>query len=154
MQIQLMPIDALKPYANNPRDNKKAVDKVAESLKTYGWQQPIVVDQDNTIIVGHTRWLAAKKLGMAEVPVHIADNLTPEQIRAYRLADNRLAEEADWDFAILKQEFSALQEISDLDLSITGFTDNEISKTLTFDVSKMNRPFLQCRFTASKLAHC
>jgi site-specific DNA-methyltransferase (adenine-specific) len=63
MNIEIMPINLLKPYANNPRDNKKAVDKVAESLKTYGWQQPIVADQDKTIIVGHTRWLAAQKLG-------------------------------------------------------------------------------------------
>ncbi len=81
MEIQWFLIDDLRPYERNPRKNAHAVDKIADSLKTYGWQQPIVVDTEYTIIVGHTRWLAAKKLKMEKVPVSIAQDLTPEQVR-------------------------------------------------------------------------
>jgi ParB/RepB/Spo0J family partition protein len=81
-------ISDIKPYENNPRNNDDAVDAVERSIKEFGWQQPIVVDKDNVIIAGHTRYKAAKKLGMKEVPVVVASNLSDEQVRAYRLADN------------------------------------------------------------------
>ena len=98
MEVKSMSIDDIKPYENNPRDNDDAVDSVANSIKEFGWQQPIVVDKDMVIIVGHTRYKAAKKLGMDKVPVVVASKLTPEQVKAYRLADNKVGELADWDY--------------------------------------------------------
>jgi ParB-like chromosome segregation protein Spo0J len=92
------PIENLKPYKDNCRKiPQPAVDKVAVSIEAYGMRQPIVVDKDGVIICGHTRLLAAKKLGLTQVPVHVAANLTPAQVRAYRLMDNRSHEESDWD---------------------------------------------------------
>jgi site-specific DNA-methyltransferase (adenine-specific) len=89
MRIELRPLDSITPYDKNPRLNDAAVEAVARSLKEFGWRQPVVVDKDNVIVVGHTRWKAAKSLGMTEVPVHVAHELTPEQAKAYRIADNR-----------------------------------------------------------------
>ena len=129
MDIQWFLIDDLRPYERNPRKNAKAVDKVADSLKTYGWQQVIVVDKDHIIIAGHTRWLAAKKLKMEKVPVFIAHHLTPEQVKAYRIADNRLSEEAEWDSDLLCQELESLKEL-DVDLSLTAFSEIELTKLL------------------------
>ena len=90
MKIELIQIDRVIPYANNPRRNEAAVAKVAASIKEFGFRQPIVVDNNNVVIVGHTRLLAARQLGLAEVPVHIAEGLTSSQIKAYRIADNRV----------------------------------------------------------------
>src|SRR5271170_3893489 len=104
MQIQTLFIEAILPYARNPRHNEAAVAKVAASLREFGWKQPIVVDREYTIVVGHTRWLAAQQLGMTQVPVLVADDLTPAQIKAYRLADNRTHEEATWDNELLAIE--------------------------------------------------
>ena len=129
MDIQWFLIDDLRPYERNPRKNAKAVDKVADSLKTYGWQQVIVVDKEHTIIAGHTRWLAAKKLKMEKVPVLVANHLTPEQVKAYRIADNRLSEEAEWDSDLLRQELASLKEL-DVDLSLTAFSEIELTKLL------------------------
>lgn len=129
MQVTLIPINDIKPYERNPRKNAHAVKKVAISLKTYGWQQPIVVDAEHTIIVGHTRWLAAQELQMRQVPVHVAHDLTAEQVRSYRLADNRLSEESEWDMELLRDELSLLRE-ANIDLALTGFGELEISRTL------------------------
>ena len=104
MQITNRAIELLKPYAKNPRNNDGAVAAVADSITKYGFRQPIVVDTDGVIVVGHTRWKAAQKLGMAEVPVHVATDLTPEEARAYRIADNRVAELAEWDNDLLRPE--------------------------------------------------
>lgn len=112
------PIKDIHPYPDNPRQNKEAVDKVAESIKEFGFKQPIVVDKEGTIIVGHTRLLAAKKLKMDTVPVLTADDLTEEQAKAYRLADNKTNEFAEWDFDLLASE---LQGIADIDMSEFGF---------------------------------
>ena len=87
MQIELRPIDQIKPYPGNPRQNDEAVDAVAASLKEFGFRQPIVVDAEGIIIVGHTRYKAALKLGLKQVPVHVATDLTPAQVKAYRIAD-------------------------------------------------------------------
>ena len=114
----MMPIKSVKPYPGNPRHNKEAVDKVAASLKEFGFRQPIVVDKDNVIIVGHTRLLAAKKLNMKEVPVLVADDLSPEQVKAYRLADNKTAEFSEWDIDKLVSE---LDGIVDIDMEQFGF---------------------------------
>jgi ParB-like chromosome segregation protein Spo0J len=97
MHVELWSINRLKPYENNPPDNDAAVDAVAASLKAFQFRQPLVVDADGVIIVGHTRYKAALKLGMTEVPVHVARGLTPEQARAYRIADNQTATLATWD---------------------------------------------------------
>ena len=115
MNIINMPIGDVKPYDNNPRRNSEAVKYVAESIQQFGWKQPIVVDKDHVIIVGHTRWLAAATLGLEEVPVLIADDLTPEQVKAYRLADNKTGEIATWDFDLLALE------LGDLELDMTDF---------------------------------
>lgn len=118
MEVLQRPIREITPYENNPRNNDSAVDAVAASIREFGWQQPIVVDKDGVIIAGHTRYKAARKLGLAEVPVVVADNLTEEQIKAYRLADNKSGELAEWDFAALEEELAAISEI---DMSVFGF---------------------------------
>lgn len=118
MQVQSMKISEVKPYDKNPRKNDDGVEAVANSIKEFGWQQPIVVDKDNVIIVGHTRYKAAKKLGMDKVPVVVADNLSPEQVKAYRLADNKTGELTDWDMGLLDDE---LADIGDIDMSDFGF---------------------------------
>lgn len=117
MQIVYKTIDELKPYKRNPRNNDGAVDAVAASIKEFGFKVPIVIDTDGEIIAGHTRLKAAQKLGLAEVPCIIADDLTPDQIKAFQLADNKTAELAEWDFEFLQLE---LDEIK-LDMSDFGF---------------------------------
>jgi ParB-like chromosome segregation protein Spo0J len=98
MHVELWLIDRPIPYARNARKlSGQAVDKVAASLKEFGWRQPIVVDEEGVIVVGHTRLMAAKKLGMTEVPVHVATGLSKAQVKAYRLMDNRAHQETDWD---------------------------------------------------------
>jgi len=113
MEITLTAIERITPYARNARKiPQQAIDKVAASIQEFGWRQPIVIDGEGVIICGHTRWLAAQKLGLAKIPVHTASNLTPAQVRAYRLMDNRSHQETDWDFELLTTE---LLELRDLD---------------------------------------
>lgn len=127
MKVENWPIDQVKPYDNNPRNNDGAVDATANSIKKFGWQQPIVVDKDGVIIVGHTRFKAAKKLKLDKVPVVVADALSDEQVKAYRLADNKTGELADWDFSMLDDE---LADITDIDMSDFGFEDEEEKSSL------------------------
>jgi ParB-like chromosome segregation protein Spo0J len=101
MQIEIHLIGQIRPYPGNPRQNDAAVDAVAASLKEFGFRQPIVVDADGVIIVGHTRYKAALKLGLKQVPVHVATDLTPAQARAYRIADNATNEIAGWNYELL-----------------------------------------------------
>ena len=101
----------LVPYENNPRNNKNAVEYVVESIKEFGFKVPLVIDKDNVIVCGHTRYLAAKKLGMEAVPCIIADDLTEEQINAYRLADNKVHEYSEWDFEMLQSELDGITMI-------------------------------------------
>jgi DNA modification methylase len=129
MNIQLRPIESITPYAKNPRRNDGAVDAVARSLKEFGWRQPIVVDKDQVIVVGHTRWKAAKQLGMTEVPVHVATELTPEQAKAYRLADNQTATIAEWDMELLPIELTELKDLG-LDMSILGWSSDDLTEIL------------------------
>lgn len=129
--VKIRPIEEIKRYTNNPRVNADAIDEVARSLKDFGWRQPLVVDKDDVIVVGDTRYLAAKKLGMKEVPVHVAAELTPAQARAYRIADNKTGEVAEWDFGRLAEEMQALVvEEVEFDVTATGFTEMEISALL------------------------
>ena len=123
MQIKSIETNKILPYINNPRKNLN-IDKVASSIKEFGFQQPIVIDKNNTIIVGHTRFEAAKKLGLKEVPVQIAD-LTETQAKAYRIADNRLNEDASWDTKLLNLEFNDLLS-KEFDLDLLGFTTDEV----------------------------
>ena len=129
MKIEMRRLAEVKPYDKNPRVNDQAVDAVAKSIAEYGFRQPIVVDGEGIIIVGHTRWKAAQKLGLAEVPVHVAVDLPPEKVKAYRLADNKLAELAEWDMDLLPIELSELRGM-DVDLGMLGFAPDELEKLL------------------------
>jgi ParB-like chromosome segregation protein Spo0J len=125
MKIELMPLDQVLPYARNPRINAHAVEKVAASIKEFGFRQPIVVDGEMVIVVGHVRYEAAKRLGLKKVPVHIATDLTPEQIKAYRITDNRVGEESEWDKALLQLEIVELEEAA-FSADLLGFNDEEL----------------------------
>jgi DNA modification methylase len=127
--IELRKIDDIRPYERNPRLNDGAVDAVAASLGEFGFRQPIVIDADGVIIVGHTRWKGAQKLGLAKVPVHVATDLTDEQVRAYRIADNKTGELAEWDLEILPIEIAELQG-GEIDLSVFGFGEKELAQLL------------------------
>lgn len=118
MQVKNVPINEVHEYPNNPRKNDDAVEYVANSIKEFGWQQPLVVDSEGVLIVGHTRLKAAEKLGLKEVPVVVADNLTDEQVKAYRLADNKTGEMASWDWEAMNLE---LEDIDWLDLDMEKF---------------------------------
>jgi DNA modification methylase len=126
MHIELRDIDSVTPYDKNPRLNDGAVDAVAKSLQTFGWRQPIVVDKDGVIVVGHTRHRAAQKLGMTKVPVHVAHELTPEQARAYRIADNATADNSTFDYELLPLEIQELEAMN-FDLSTLGFSDEQLA---------------------------
>src|SRR5438105_2356506 len=130
MNIEMWPIDKPVPYARNARTlSARAVDIVAASIKEFGFRQPIVCDGNNVVVAGHTRLAAAKKLGLTEVPVHVALNLTAAQIKAYRLMDNRSNEESGWDLELLPLEFAELKEFN-FDLSLTGFKEGEIDRLI------------------------
>ncbi len=129
MEVELRPVGTIRPYAKNPRVNDAGVEAVARSIEEFGFKQPIVVDADGLIIVGHTRYRAAQKLGLAEVPVHVAADLTPAQAKAYRIADNATADLAIWDLQLLPAELVELQAL-DVDLSLLGFGDDELAKLL------------------------
>lgn len=109
MQIIERKVEELVPYENNPRNNKDAVEYVANSIKEFGFKVPIIIDKDNVIVAGHTRLLAAKRLGLENVPCIIADDLTEEQIKAFRLADNKVSEYATWDIEKLELELEELE---------------------------------------------
>lgn len=125
MKIQTVAIEKVIPYARNPRKNDGAVAKVAASLKEFGWKQPLVVDSGMVLIAGHTRLEAARRLGMKEVPVLVASDLSPAAAKAYRLADNRTAEEATWNDELLAVEMEDLKDLG-FDLALTGFNAAEL----------------------------
>jgi len=127
-QIIVKDINSIIPYINNPRHNKEAVDLVAASISEFGFKNPIILDSKNVIVAGHTRFAAAKKLGLKEVPCIVADDLTEQQIKAFRLADNKVAEAATWDMDLLKIE---LDGITDIDMSNLGFDDISLGDETT-----------------------
>src|SRR5438874_9517073 len=129
MHVVERPIASVRPYDQNPRINDPAVDAVAASIKEFGFRQPIVVDEQGVIIVGHTRYKAALKLGLTEVPVHVAIGLTPAQAKAYRIADNQTATMSQWDDDRLPLELAELQEMG-FDLDLTGFSGDELLRLL------------------------
>ena len=118
MEIIYKNINDLIPYGKNPRKNSKAVKYVANSIQEFGFKVPIVIDSDNVVVCGHTRLLASKKLGLEKVPCIIADDLTDEQIKAFRLADNKVSEQSEWDIGLLNEE---LDDILNVDMSDFGF---------------------------------
>ena len=150
-------LDELKPYEKNPRYNDEAVKAVANSIRTFGFKVPMVIDSNNVIVCGHTRYKAAKQLNLAEVPCVIADDLSEEQIKAFRLADNQVSEIASWDDGLLEQELSEIHGIDmndfgfdfdlealgdvkvDLDTSLEGVADGENTGTSIYEPAE-SRP--------------
>ena len=127
-KIIMMPLGSIKPYSNNPRHNESAVEMVAQSIKDFGFKNPIIVDKDNVIIAGHTRLKAAYKLGLTEAPVIVADDLDEDKVKAFRLVDNRTAEVAAWDFAKLEEELKNIEmpmEAFDFNFEAMGFEPEE-----------------------------
>lgn len=122
LEIKYIPIDDIKPYKNNPRLNEDAIPYVMNSIKEFGFKNPIILDKNNVIVAGHTRLESAKRLDMKEVPVIYADDLTDEQIKAFRLADNKVAEKSMWDYTKLDEE---LENILDIDMSMFDFENLE-----------------------------
>lgn len=128
-QVVYQDISQIHPYENNPRNNEAAIEPVAQSIKRFGFRVPILIDGKGTIIAGHTRYEAAKRLGMDKVPCIRVDDLTDEQIRAYRIADNKVAEASSWNDDILRTEMDALKAL-DVDLTDTGFSEVELDGLL------------------------
>lgn len=138
MKIVNRKVEDLIPYENNPRYNDDAVDYVANSIKEFGFKVPIVIDRNNVIVAGHTRLKASKKLGLEEVPCIVADDLNEEQIKAFRLADNKTSEFAEWDMPKLELEE---MEIPNIDLSLFGFDIEPIE--IEQELKKENRKYLE-----------
>jgi len=132
MKVVQKNIDEITPYENNPRQNDAAVEAVAESLRRFGFRQPIVVDEAGVIVCGHTRYKAARVLELKRVPVHVATDLTPEQVRAYRIADNKTGELASWDMELLPIEIAELQQAlgGEIDWSMLGFDTDELARLM------------------------
>lgn len=137
MKIIYKTLDELIPYANNPRKNDEAVHYVAESIRVFGFKVPLVVDKDNVIVAGHTRYRAARSIGMTAVPCIVADDLNEEQIQAFRLADNKVAEIAEWDDDLLDIE---LADIVNIDMEAFGFSLGEGEEEDEQYTTKINIP--------------
>lgn len=150
VEAVMMKVEDIHPYENNPRRNAKAVDAVANSINEFGFKSPIIIDKNNVIISGHTRRLAALQLGLKEVPVIIGDDLTDAQVKAFRLADNRVAELAVWDEDLLKQEMA---KAIDIDLSDYGFDPEVIDRIVQEDIGikKHRCPRCGCEWTAKEV---
>ena len=129
MKIINKKIEELKPYENNPRFNDDAVEYVAKSIKEFGFKVPIVLDKNNVIVAGHTRYKASMELGLDEVPCIIADDLTEEQVNAFRLADNKVSEKADWNFELLDEELDKILNINMEDFDFIKQEEQEIIRT-------------------------
>jgi len=134
MHVELWNIEDIKPYPQNPRKNDHAVEAVVKSIREFGFQQPLVLDKHGLIIVGDTRYKAARKLGLKQVPAHVATELTPEQIKAYRIADNKTAEIADWDHDRLVQELAELEKTA-FDLDLLGFAPEELQELCGLEIT-------------------
>ena len=135
MNIVEISLSEVKPYPNNPRKNKKGIAAVKRSIEAFGFTQPIIVNGERVILCGHTRYEAAKELNLEAVPVIVKTDLTPQQERAYRIADNRVTQETDWDKWKLRSEFNAL--FSDGDY-FTGFSEEEVSDIMAMDLGFRN----------------
>ena len=138
----------IKPYEKNPRKNDSAVEYVANSIKEFGFQQPIVIDKNGVIVAGHTRYKASKKLGLEKVPCVVADDLTDEQIKAYRLADNKVSEKSEWDFDLLSEELDGIFDIdmSNFDFDLTEGEEKQPTerKDLSDKVGETYEVIIEC----------
>ena len=144
MNIKEININELKEYENNPRNNDEAVEPVANSIKEFGFKVPIIIDKDNVIVAGHTRYKAAKKLKLKTVPCIVADDLNEEQIRAFRLADNKVSEIATWDIDLLDLE---LDGISNIDMSLFDFNFyEEIPEELEREIETSEKFIIKITF--------
>lgn len=144
MQIIYKKLEELHPYRNNPRKNDSAVDAVASSIKEFGFKVPIIIDRDGMIVAGHTRYKAAQKLKLKELPCVVADDLTDEQVKAFRIADNKVGELAEWDFGVLDIE---LGDITDIDMERFGFrlsADEDAQALELDDVSTNQTKIYKC----------
>lgn len=160
MDIKEIELSKIKPYEKNPRKNAEAVQYVANSIKSFGFKVPIVIDRDGVIVAGHTRYKAAKKLGLKAAPCIVADDLSPEEIKAFRLADNKVAEQAEWDLELLDEELADLLEFDmsqfGFDLTVDDMEETEVQEddgdleppaepiTKPGDVWKLGRHRLMC----------
>lgn len=135
MQIVNKKVSELIPYENNPRINDEAVEYVKNSIENFGFRVPVIIDKNNVIVAGHTRIKASKELGLEEVPCIIADDLTEEQVKAFRLADNKVAEKSQWDFGKLDEE---LESILDIDMSLFDFDVNADELELDYEDEETN----------------
>lgn len=133
MEIVNKKVDDLKPYENNPRFNDDAVEFVKNSIKEFGFKVPIVIDKNNVIVAGHTRYKASMELGLKEVPCIVADDLTDEQVKAFRLADNKVSEKASWNYDLLNEE---LNDILDINMNDFGFLETDINWEDVVDLSE------------------
>lgn len=140
VDVRMMDVDQIIPYENNPRYNDSAVDAVANSIREFGWQSPIVVDGDCVILAGHTRLKAAKKLGLDSVPVIVASSLTPEQCKAFRLADNKTGGMATWNFDALTLELGELVKFPEINMSSFGFNMGNFEKVGVVSQSTITPP--------------
>ncbi len=125
LKIEYLPLGEIKPYEKNPRKNEKAVEAIANSIKQFGFKVPIIIDTNNVIVTGHTRLKAAEKLKLNKVPCVRADDLTEKQIKAFRLADNKVSEIAEWDYDLLDEELASIGD--DLDMDVFGFLKDDES---------------------------
>ena len=158
MELFNKKISEIQPYQNNPRDNSKAIDAVAASIKEFGFKVPIVIDKNGVIVAGHTRYEASKKLGLEEVPCVIADDLTDEQVKAFRLADNKTAELASWNPELLEVEMSAIESIdmTEYGFDLTEITDEdkmEDQEDIDLAVVKGGAESVNVRLVASNLSY-
>ncbi len=136
MEIKNIEINKLIPYDKNPRNNKASIEKVASSIKEFGFRQPIVIDEKFIVLAGHTRLQASYKLGLKKVPVHIANNLSEAQKKAYRLMDNRSSDDSEWDKSLLSLEIKDLQNL-EYDLDLTGFSDKELNTLMSLNLDNV-----------------
>lgn len=155
MKIIYKKLNELIPYVNNPRNNNQtAIDKVASSIKNFGFKVPLIIDEKNEIVCGHTRYKASEKLGLKEVPCIIAEDLTPAQIKAFRIADNKVSEYSEWDMDILKNEFLELKEL-DLEIIDTGFDIDEIGRLISeIDIDSFFEESEQKEKASKTCPHC
>ena len=145
-QIVVKPIKELKPYKKNAKKHpKEQVERIANSIKEFGFTQPVLIDKNNCVVAGHGRILGAKAAGLKEVPTLCLEDLTEEQIKAYRLADNKL-NESDWDFGLLDEELVELDDV--LDMSLFGFDvveeEQVKEKKVEFKVKRQNKVIIEC----------
>ena len=150
MEIIYKSTKEIKPYENNPRNNNEAVEKVAVSITDYGFRVPIIIDSNNVIVAGHTRYKAALKIGCESVPCIVIDDLTPEQIRAYRLVDNKTAEYSSWDFEMLEKELKSL----DIDISEFEFLDLGETLDISDDDFYTDETVKNVKVKSIKCPHC